>query len=177
MVRNFDKLNGYCWTGYDYLLELCVQVGHLSDLIVKGSTTIPSEPFRKLYSIGDELSDILLQLISFEIFMGHYKNNEKALFLCPEENMSQNQDTEDKLSFLYIYLGRLMDSFLRGEKHKQAQNKVDENSYMDELCVRMKEVIYSIGSDYGIEISEAYGTMLSDAEKYLMNKLGRQYEV
>ena len=177
LIQNFEKLNHYSWTGSDYLLELCVQVGHLSDVIAKGSVAVPSEPFRELYSIGDELSDILLQLISFEICMGHHKNNEEAFFLPPQVDLSRSEDIENELRCLYIYLGRLADSYLREEKHKQAQNKVDENAYMTELCKWIKEKIYRIGIGYGIEINAAYGAMLDDTELYLKNKLGNQYEM
>ena len=68
LVQGFDKTKEKKWEAKDYLNELYVQVGHVYNVLYSNSYV--NEKGRKIDNLGDELSDVLLQLIN----LGHLLN-------------------------------------------------------------------------------------------------------
>lgn len=62
LVNDFDITKNKKWEVKDYLNELYVQIGHVFNVLYNDEHV--NEENRNINNLGDELSDVLLQLIS-----------------------------------------------------------------------------------------------------------------
>ena len=67
LVSDFDITKNKEWNPRDYLNELYVQLGHVYNVLFANEDI--NESKRKIDNLGDELSDVLLQLINLAKIM------------------------------------------------------------------------------------------------------------
>lgn len=152
ITRDFD------WTPLLILNELSVQVGHVYNIIYQNPAV--DEPQRAFNNMGDELSDVFLQLITLadalNIDLYHIKN------LPPV--------TEDSWFALPILLGQLNEAVM--EKFGYRFNKprsgfTTTEQFIEDRILRLFVVGYRIAQKYQLSIEREFELMLDDANQFL----------
>lgn len=158
ITRDFD------WTPLLILNELAIQVGHIYNIAY--SSEAVNEPNRAFTNLGDELSDVLLQLIaladSMNINMYHIKD------LKPIKE-------DDWLAFPVLF-GQLNEAVMekygfRFNKPRSGFKTTDE--FIENRILRLFDITYQIALKYNLDIEKEFQLMLDDANAFLKRFEGR----
>lgn len=160
LCKDFDITKENKWTPLIYLNELQVQVGHIYNVLIKKSYT--DEPNRSFNNLGDEISDVLLQLInlasSLNINMYDIKE-EKNTNICDFNTIS-------------ILLGQLNEVIMEQCGFRFRKNRDGFNNSFDFVksrIFRMFIITYNFAKKNNLDIVEEFEKMLDDANNFLNN--------
>ena len=150
------------WDGLTVLNELQVQLGHVSHLISTNKSY--GERERNITNIGDELSDVLLQIFSYST-----KLNIDIRIIKFEDKLIE-ETVENSIINLLTILGQLSEITLEYEgfrhyKIRYGFPKVEQ--YILNLFENFFQIVFSIINILGIDIDKEYNNMLIDANKFL----------
>lgn len=158
LSADFSATRIFEWTPLLILNELNVQVGHVYNIIYKSE--VVDEPGRNFTNMGDELSDIFLQIITLAYSLDVDLYNLKCLF--PVE--------EDSWFALPILLGQLNETIM--EKYGYRFTKTHGGfktveQFIEDRLLRLFIVTYHIAQKYHIDINKEFNSMLENANSFL----------
>ncbi len=151
------------WDAITVLVELNVQLGHFSYLI--SSYKNYGEQGRHISGFGDELSDVVLQLISLcwklDLNIIEYEYAYKYV--------SFNNISEALLSFYTVY-GQISEKVLEMKGYRHYKVRYGYAKEKDFLCfniAQLFEIVFSIANDLELSLSKEFKKMVIDASKFL----------
>lgn len=151
------------WNAVTVLGEMNTQIGHFCLLLSEHKEY--GETGRNIYNIGDELSDIVLQIITLssklKVNLKKYKYNYK--------NIVFSSVSDAMLSFNTVY-GQVSEIIL--EKYNYRHYKIrygfaKVNDFILYKLATLLEIIFSIADILNIDISFEFDKMIEDANKFL----------
>ncbi|MCI8545166.1 MAG: NUDIX domain-containing protein [Bacilli bacterium] len=158
LVHDFDKTKEKKWEAKDYLNELYVQLGHVYNVLY-GDPYV-NERNRKIDNLGDELSDVLLQLINLadllNIDMYEMKSFEK-------------EDYQDINGFP-ILLGQLSEVIMEMSNcrfKKERSGYRTSHDFAKERIFKLFIITYNIAMKYDLDMIKEFGDMVEDANGFL----------
>ncbi len=146
------------WSPMVILNELSVQVGHVYNIVYKSEAV--DEPNRAFNDLGDELSDVFLQLIALASSMG----------MNLYEVRSLQELKEDNWLALPVVLGQLNEAVMerygyRFNKPRSGFATTDE--FISNRICRLFDITYQIAVKYNLDIEQEFARMLDDANAFL----------
>ena len=152
ITRDFD------WTPLLILNELSVQVGHIYNIAYRNPSI--DEPKRTFDNMGDELSDVFLQLItladSLHLDLYHIKDLPSI--------------AEDSWFALPVLLGQLNEAVMEKCGYRFSKPRVGFNTtdqFIEDRILRLFVVSYRIAQKYQLSIDHEFQMMLDDANNFL----------
>lgn len=165
------------WNAITVLGEMNTQIGHFCLLMSEHKEY--GEVGRNIYDIGDELSDIALQIIVFawklKINLKDYDYNYKKVDF---------KDIKDALLSLNVVYGQLSEIILEKYRYRHYKIRYEFPKINDFiLCnlAKMLEIIFNIADVLDVSMDKEFDKMLIDAngflDRYDMNNKTNYYPV
>ena len=158
LVSDFDITKDKEWDPKDYLNELYVQLGHVYNVLFSNDDV--NEKKRKIDNLGDELSDVLLQLI----------NLARALNIDMYGIKEYKDYKYDELNGITILLGQLTEAVMENYECRFKKNRANFNTSYDFIKDRLYKlfiITYQISKKYRLNMIKEFGDMLNDANEFL----------
>ena len=158
LVSDFDITKSKEWNPRDYLNELYVQLGHVYNVLFANENV--NENKRKIDNLGDELSDVLLQLI----------NLARVLNIDMYGIKEYKNYKYDDLNGLTILLGQLTEAVMEIYECRFKKNRADFNTSYDFVKDRLYKlfiITYQISKKYKLNMIKEFNDMLKDANGFL----------
>ena len=158
LVSDFDITKDKEWDPKDYLNELYVQLGHVYNVLFSNDNV--NENKRKIDNLGDELSDVLLQLI----------NLARALNIDMYGIKEYENYQYDDLNGLTILLGQLTEAVMENYECRFKKSRANFNTSYDFVKDRLYKlfiITYQISKKYKLNMIKEFGDMLNDANGFL----------
>lgn len=162
LKEKFKKIENKEWDSLTVLLELIVQTGHCIN-VLKPDEAI-NEKDRHINNLGDELSDILLQLSYFSYL-------EKIEFTNLEQYESYNYND---LTGLIVLLGQTSEALLEKTKYRFDKPRSGFNSKQDfikDRLIKMFLIIFNFAEANQIKIDKEFDEMIIDASNFIERKI------
>lgn len=158
LVSDFDITKNKEWNPRDYLNELYVQLGHVYNVLFANEDI--NESKRKIDNLGDELSDVLLQLINLAKIMNI--------------NMYDIKDYKDfkydNINGITILLGQLTEAVMEINecRFKKSRDGFDSSyDFVKDRLFKLFIITYNISKDYKLDMIKEFEDMLKDANGFL----------
>jgi len=158
LVSDFDITKNKKWDPQIYLNELYVQLGHVYNVLFNNDEV--NETKRKINNLGDELSDVLLQLI----------NLSKILNIDMYEIQKLKDYSYDNINGISILLGQLTEAVMEINECRFKKSRYGFDSSYDFVKDRIFKlfiITYNISKDYKLDMIKEFGDMLNDANGFL----------
>lgn len=158
LVSDFDITKSKQWNSQTYLNELYVQVGHVYDVLY--SIDSAKEDKRIIDNLGDELSDVILQLINLAKNLGINMYEIKDYL---------NYDCKD-LNGITILLGQLTEAIMENNDCRFKKNRFGFNNSYDFVKDRLFKIFiitFQIAKQYNLDLSQEFQAMLTDANGFI----------
>lgn len=161
LKENFIQLEKNDWDSMTVLTELYVQIGHLYNVLNDHKSIV--EQGRKIDNLGDEISDVLLQL-SYLAYL------EKVDFKKASTYAKFPYDEIDGLSVLG---GQLTEAIMekyeyRFDKPREGFKSIDD--FIKDRIIKMMVIALNIGTRNGIDLISEFKEMCSDANKFIAKR-------
>ena len=157
LVHEFDKTKEKKWEVGDYLNELYVQIGHVYNVLYKDPFVDESK--RKVDNLGDELSDVLLQLINLADILNIDMYEVKAM----------NESYHD-INGLPILLGQLSEIIMEMNHCRFKKERVGfrtSHEFAQDRLFKLFILIFNISKMYHLDMIKEFGDMVEDAKRFL----------
>lgn len=157
----FKKLEEKEWDSITVLNELNVQLGHVYNIYNHDQEI--TENHRLINNLGDELSDVLLQL-SYLSYL------EKIDFNNLEKYSNYSYSKIDGLSILF---GQLTESLLEKYDYrfkKQHDNFPNVDDFIKDRIIKMFLIVFNIGEKENIDLIKEFDDMYIDASNFIERK-------
>lgn len=157
LKKGFKKTEEKEWNVITVLLELGVQIGHVFDL--KCNSTDLKENKRNIDNIGDEISDILLQI----------------LYLGFLENVDFNKEIKfhySNIDGLIVLYGQLIEAVMEEESYrfKKERNGFENRlEFIKDRILKMYILTINYSAKINIDVITEFKKMKEDAEGFLRN--------
>ena len=158
LVSDFDITKNKAWNPQIYLNELYVQLGHVYNVLFANENV--NENKRKIDNLGDELSDVLLQLFNLAKIMNI--------------NMYDIKDYKDfkydNINGITILLGQLTEAVMEINECRFKKSRYGFDSSYDFVKDRLFKlfiITYNISKDYKLDMIKEFDDMLKDANGFL----------
>lgn len=158
LVSDFDITKSKKWEASDYVQELLVQIGHVYTVLEQDSDV--KEQQRPINNLGDELSDVLLQLINLARIMN----------IDMYEIQSLKDYKSNNVNGLSILMGQLAESIMENNSARFKKNRVGfETSYdfIKDRIFKLFIITYNIGKEYKLNLIKEFQLMCDDANGFL----------
>lgn len=158
LVSDFDITKKKKWNPQIYLNELYVQLGHVYSVLIPDENT--EEKNRKIDNLGDELSDVLLQLINLAKIMNINMYDIK-------EYDSYKYDNIDGLSVL---LGQLTEAIMETYqcRFKKSRDGFDSSyDFIKDRLFKLFIISFNISKKYKLDMIKEFELMKKDAHNFL----------
>ena len=158
LVSDFDITKNKVWNPKDYLNELYVQLGHVYNVLFANENV--NESKRKIDNLGDELSDVLLQLI----------NLAKILNVNMYDIKEYKDFKYDNINGITILLGQLTEAIMEINECRFKKSRYGFDSSYDFVKDRLFKlfiITYNISIDYKLDMIKEFDDMLKDANGFL----------
>ncbi len=145
------------WNNIITLLELNVQVGHLFN--VKNHNKIYDEKDRNISNLGDELSDVLLQLC-YLLHLEKVDLRKLSKYNCDIYN----------INILPILIGQLTEAIMEKEDYRYRKVRVgfnNINDFIDDRLFKIIIIIYNYATEEGYNMINEFSMMQKDACRFL----------
>lgn len=153
------------WTSLTILNELSIQIGHIYNVLYQSEVVF--EAGRIFDNLGDEISDVVLQLIalatSLNIDLYHIKN--------------MNFLKEENIFSISILFGQLTEAIMekngyRFSKKREGFQTID--LFIEDRLLRLFSVIFQFALKYSLDIEQEFFLMLEDARGFLKRFFNKQ---
>lgn len=151
------------WTPLTVLAELQVQVGHLSYLLSDYKDYGEAE--RKIDNIGDEISDVLLQIIAY-----CWKSNINIKDYDYEYKLVKLINPKEAILISNTLIGQITETTMEmmGFRHYKIRYGFSRQSeFIKYKLVRLIEIMFSLGEKLKVDLNKEFGDMLKDATGFL----------
>jgi len=145
------------WNSLIILNELSVQLGQIYNIVYDNN--VVGELNRKFYNLGDELSDVLLQLIA--LYESMYHSIDINIFSVSREL---------NLMSLPILLGQLNEAVMEKYGYRFSKPREGFKTIDDFICHRillLMNIVLQIASFHGLNMFHEFQEMLDDANQFL----------
>lgn len=164
LVNRFNDIQKREWNLEHFFLELNVQIGHVYYVLLKAEEQkdLCKEEFRNLWSIQDEIADVLMSLISIDFFL-NTKCEKKRKDIVHEMSVLE------VITHMSILSSQMCDSFMRMQQYKQSLGRTDtqEQEFIADRLGLLFGYCEFIAYFFGFEINTVYKKMLEDANSYI----------
>lgn len=155
----FSKTREKSWNPLIILNELGIQIGQIYNIIYQNDMV--NEENRRFSNLGDELSDVILQLIALADSMkiNLYEINDYSYI------------TEVNFMSLPILFGQLNESIMEKYGYRFSKPREGFLSIDDFIQDRIFRLFYSsfqMASFHGLDMEKEFGEMLIDAKNFLL---------
>lgn len=160
LVKAFDSTKEKAWDNLLYLNELYVQLGHVYNVLYPNSNV--NEENRKIDNLGDELSDVALQLINLASNLGINMYEIKDM-----ENYNHND-----LNGIPVLLGQLTESVMEMNGYRFQKNRKGFENHLDFAKDRIFKtfiITFNIAKDNNLDMIKEFDDMMEDATGFLLN--------
>ena len=167
LCKDFEKTKEKKWESSDYVKELYVQIGHIYN--VSNKNKVVNESDRNINNLGDELSDVLLQLIN----LAH------SLHIDMNEINNMKYFKYSNINALVILLGQLTENLMEYESLRFRKERVGFDSSYDfikDRLFRMFIITMNFANKNNLNMIEEFDIMLKDANNFLNNFDKSQYK-
>lgn len=147
------------WNDLITLLELNVQIGHLFN--IEGHNKAVDETNRNISNLGDELSDVLLQLC----YLIHLENVDL-------KKISKYNISLDDINFLPILCGQLIEAVMEKENYRFSKERFgfkNINSFIEDRLFKLLIITINYADKNGYNMIYEFGLMKKDANNFLDN--------
>jgi len=165
LCKDFDKTKEKEWTPLIYLNELQVQIGHIYNILIKKKYV--NEPNRDFNDLGDEISDVLLQLI----------NLARSLNIDMYDIRKEKNTTISDFNTLPILLGQLNEIIMEQYGYRFRKDRDTFNNSYDFIKSRIFKmfiITYNYAKKNELDITNEFDRMLEDANNFLNHFEERQ---
>lgn len=163
LKKNFKITEDKNWNAITVLGEMNTQLGHFCLLMSEHKEY--KEVGRNIHDIGDELSDIVLQIVALawklKLNLKEYEYNYKKV-----EFSSINDAI---LSFNVVY-GQVSEIILEKYKYRHYKIRYEFSKVNDFILYKlanMLEIIFNIANVLNVNMAHEFDLMLNDANKFL----------
>ena len=147
LVSDFDITKENDWNTKDYLNELYVQLGHVYNVLFSDHNV--NEENRKIDNLGDELSDVLLQLI----------NLARILNINMYDIKNLDSYNYDEVSGLSILLGQVTEAIMEMNQCRFKKDRSGFNSsyeFVKDRLLKMFMITYNIAEKYNLDMIKEF---------------------
>ena len=158
LVSDFDITKEEDWNSKDYLNELYVQLGHVYNVLSSDNNV--NEKNRKIDNLGDELADVLLQLINLARILNIDMYNIKKY-----DSYEYNE-----INGLPILLGQLTEVVMEMNQCRFKKDRSGFNcsyDFVEDRLFKLFIITYKISEKYNLDMIEEFSDMLEDANGFL----------
>lgn len=158
LSNDFSITRDFEWTPLLILNELSIQVGHIYNIAYQSEAV--NEPNRSFQNLGDELSDVFLQLIALADSMkiNLYDITELKEF------------KEDSWLAFPVLFGQLNEAVMEkyGYRfHRKRDGFENTDDFIKNRICRLFYITYQIAEKYNLDIEQEFSLMLDDANGFL----------
>lgn len=158
LKERFKALEEKEWDSITVMMELNVQIGHIFT-VMKDSQGIIEEG-RQINNLGDEISDVLLQLSYLSYLEG----------VTFEDAGEYDSDPYSELEGLTILGGELGEAILekngyRFKKPRQGFESIDD--FIKNRIKRMMAIALKLGNKANLDLGLEFGLMCADATNFV----------
>ncbi len=147
------------WDSLTTTLEAIVQVGHVYNVLYSNIESV-KEVGRNINNIGDELSDVILQL-SYLAYLEKVDIN---------EIINNNEFNSNEIECFPILIGQLTEALMEENGYRFKKKRKNYDSTKDFVTDRINK-LYNLLFNYcetnNIDIIEQFKLMLKDAHRFL----------
>lgn len=158
LVHDFDKTKEKKWEAKDYLNELYVQLGHVYNVLYDNPYV--NEKGRIFDNLGDELSDVLLQLINLALLLN----------VDMYEIKSFKEDDYQDVNGLPILLGQLSEIIMEMSNCRFKKERIGyrtSHDFVKERIFKLFIITYNIALEHDLDMIKEFEEMLEDANHFL----------
>lgn len=158
LVSDFDITKSKKWEASDYVQELLVQVGHVYTVLDQDDDVKESK--RKIDNLGDELADVLLQLINLARIMN--------IDMYEITNLKDYKSSN--VNGLSILMGQLAEVIMENNSARFKKNRDGFNTSYDFIKDRIFKlfiITYNIGKEHKLNLIKEFALMCDDANGFL----------
>lgn len=158
LVHGFEKTKEKEWEAKDYLNELYVQLGHVYNVLYGNSYV--NEKGRIIDNLGDELADVLLQLI----------NLADLLNIDMYEIKSLKEESHHDINSLPILLGQLSEIIMEMSNCRFKKERVGfrtSHDFVKDRIFKLFITVYNIAQEHNLDMIKEFGDMVEDAKGFL----------
>ena len=162
LKEEFKVLEKNDWNSLTVLLELNVQIGHLIN-VLHDDIEIKEEG-RMIDNIGDEISDVLLQL-SYLSYL------EKVEF----DDIAKYEDYKyDKVEGLSVLSGQLTETLMEKYEYRFDKPRVGFDSlesFIKDRIVKMIIIALNVGTKHNLDMIKEFNDMCDNALEFIASKV------
>ncbi len=162
LKKKFRIIEQKEWNSITVIAELNVQLSHLYNALYPAEEI--NETGRNISNIGDEISDILLQL-SYLAYLEKININ----------NIKKYEDyTYDQITGLSVLLGQLTERILEKFKYRFDKNRpgfATPKAFIEDRILKMYAIIDNYAVKKGIDINKEFKDMYEDATSFITKKI------
>ena len=158
LKERFKQLEKNDWDSMTVLLELQVQIGHLYNVMNDNKSIV--EQGRKIDNLGDEISDVLLQLSYLAHLEGVTFEN-AALY----ETFPYNE-----VDGLTVLGGQLAEAILEKYEYrfdKPRQGFESRDAFIKDRIIKMMVIALNLGTRHKLDLITEFQTMCVDANAFI----------
>lgn len=163
LKKMFQITENKKWNQFTVLAELNVQFGHLTYLLSDYKEY--GELNRNIHDLGDELSDVLLQIFSLCWKCNIDLKNFNYDYSIPKFNTC----SEAILVFNTVY-GQVSEIIMEIEEYRHYKIRYGyskQNDYLLTNIAKLIEIVFYIGKEFNIDFSYEFDKMFKDASGFL----------
>lgn len=167
LKRQFRITESKKWDSMTVLNELNVQLGHLSYLLSKNKEY--GEKNRNINNIGDEISDVILQLFAL---CDKSKVDLKSYFQTTKDKNINFENPQESILALSTILGQINEIVMEIKGYRHYKIRYDfcyQKDFLLHNIAKMIEIIFYLGNTYNLDLNIEFENMLKDASNFLDN--------
>lgn len=146
------------WTPLIILNELSIQIGHIYNIIYSSESI--NEDSRNFCNLGDELSDVILQLIALA--------NIQNINLYNIVYLKQMQ--ENSWFAIPVILGQINEAIMEQQGYRFLKPRTgfeNINMFIENRIMRLFDIIFQIADKHNLDLVKEFSLMLEDANAFL----------
>ena len=162
LKKQFRFLEKKEWDETTILAELTIQVSHLYNVVFTDPAV--NEVGRNIHDLGDEISDVLLQL-SYLAYVEKIDVNK----IKDYESYDYNQ-----LSGVNILLGQLIECILEKNEYRFDKNRPGFNKkedFIEDRILKLFKLVANYAETNFIDIIQEFDKMYEDATSFISKKV------
>lgn len=158
LSNRFKKTRLLAWTPLDVLNELAIQIGHVFNIDNKEY----SEKGRNINNLGDELSDVLLQLIALS----------QLLNINLREYNSDDVTDSYNINDIVVLFGQVTEAIMEISNkrfYKGRKGYKNHESFIKSVIIKLFSIVLNYASKCNIDMNKEFNDMYIDASNFLNN--------
>lgn len=163
LKKMFQITENKKWDQFTVLAELNVQFGHLAYLLSEYKDY--GEANRNIHDLGDELSDVLLQ-----IFALCWKCNIDLKEFNYEYSIPNFNNCNDAILSFNVVYGQVSEIIMEIEEFRHYKIRYGyskQTNYLLTNIAKLIEIVFYIGKEYNIDFGFEFDKMFKDASGFL----------